>query len=282
MRTRWISLTVLVVVLSIFGNPLYLAHETLAAGTGTLRMTLRGCPDGVDPTTIGAGAAKRQCDVPLDAPDDAFISYGGDGQGGEEVRFLDRGWDGTYEATVPANQIINLIGFEPEVRDSYAMTPVQDRDRDGNFDVRIRAGRTLTVRVYYYNSLASSGGGYANAPTSNSATVNLTFRGCPDNVDATSVNPFEVCTIPLDAPDASVLVWEDGGGVSILDLPRQYDGTYQFLTPVGVFGVALVDIAPVLRDAYVIYGANEGAGDAWAIYLSPGEVRDIWIFYYYS
>lgn len=276
MHYVWKRAALLLFVLVALLNPLAVGHDAMAAGTGTLRLTLRGCPDGVDPTTITESLARRECDTPLDAPDDAFIYYGGDGQGGEEVRYLDRAYDGTYKARVPANTTVNLIGFEPTVRDSYAMTNVRDRDDDGNFDVRVQRNRTLTVRVYYYNAPGSSGG-------SASATLNMTFRACPDDVNANNVNPFEVCTIPLDAPDASLIVWDQEGGVSIADIPRQYDGTYEFSTPRGILNVALIDIAPIVRNAYVIYGADlQLDGDAWGIYLTPGEDRDIWVFYYYG
>jgi hypothetical protein len=110
----------------------------------------------------------------------------------------------------------------------------------------------------------------------------LTFRGCPDGVDANYVDPYSVCTIPLDAPDASIIVWDQEGGVSIPTLPRQNDGTYEFTTPRGILTVALMDLEPVLRDSYVISGIDEQVDTVWGVYLSPGEVRDIWVFYYNS
>jgi hypothetical protein len=77
-------------------------------------------------------------------------------------------------------------------------------------------------------------------------------------------------------------MWDFEGGVWIADLPRQYDGTYVFETPPGFLDVGLFDIAPVVRNAYVIYGHDFRVDDdAWGITLRPGEVREVWIFYYY-
>jgi hypothetical protein len=63
------------------------------SGGATLLMTFRGCPEGFDPAIADFDA---NCTIPLDAPDASLIYWGGDGEGGMNIAWLDRQNDGTH------------------------------------------------------------------------------------------------------------------------------------------------------------------------------------------
>jgi len=133
--------------------------------------------------------------------------------------------------------------------------------------------------------------GFRNVPTNGAAgssgvaeyTILMTFRGCPEGFDPATGDFYAECTIPLDAPDAAVIVWGgDGqGGMSITQLGRQDDGTYVY-TSSQASGVTLSGLAPVLRDAYQVFGSDGGDGSTYTVQPAPGEVRQVTIFYYYA
>lgn len=112
----------------------------------------------------------------------------------------------------------------------------------------------------------------------------MTFRGCVDGFDPTVHDYFANCTIPLDAPDASIIVWGgDGqGGMSITGLDRQYDGAYVYNAGPNTMNLQLSGLAPVVRDAYTVIGADSSAGGAYTIHLTDGEVREVYVFYYFT
>ena len=114
-------------------------------------------------------------------------------------------------------------------------------------------------------------------------TILMTFRGCPEGFDPATGDFYAECTIPLDAPDAAVIVWGgDGqGGMSITQLGRQDDGTYVY-TSSQASGVTLSGLAPVLRDAYQVFGSDGGDGSTYTVHPAPGEVRQVTIYYYYA
>ena len=114
-------------------------------------------------------------------------------------------------------------------------------------------------------------------------TILMTFRGCPEGFDPATGDFYAECTIPLDAPDAAVIVWGgDGqGGMSITQLGRQDDGTYVY-TSSQASGVTLSGLAPVLRDAYQVFGSDGGDGSTYTVHPAPGEVRQVTIFSYYA
>lgn len=114
-------------------------------------------------------------------------------------------------------------------------------------------------------------------------TILMTFRGCPEGFDPATGDFYAECTIPLDAPDAAVIVWGgDGqGGMSITQLGRQDDGTYVY-TSSQASGVTLSGLAPVLRDAYQVFDSDGGDGSTYTVHPAPGEVRQVTIYYYYA
>ncbi len=120
---------------------------------------------------------------------------------------------------------------------------------------------------------------------SGTATVVVTFRGCPESFVPDVEDPYAACTIPLDAPDAS-LVGEFGVGqslVPITGLERQYDGSYIFYASSdGGFYLELTGLEPVLRDDFLIYGVDDQDGSSYITLLDNGETREIVVFYYYE
>jgi hypothetical protein len=128
--------------------------------------------------------------------------------------------------------------------------------------------------------------GSSSPPGSNAsagATLLMTFRGCPEGFDPNIDDPYANCTIPLDAPDASLIIWGgDGqGGMNITGLDRQYDGAYIYNAGPPTMNVHLGRLAPVVRDDYQVIGADSVDGDSYTINLSDGETREVFIFYYF-
>ena len=112
----------------------------------------------------------------------------------------------------------------------------------------------------------------------------MTFRACPEGFDPAFDDYFAECTIPLDAPDAAFYYHGgDGqGGDSIVRLDRQYDGAYVYNAGPHTMNVELSGLAPVLRDAYEVFGFDSVDGETYSFNLVDGETREVFIFYYYA
>lgn len=108
----------------------------------------------------------------------------------------------------------------------------------------------------------------------------MIFRGCPDGFDPAVDDYFANCTIPLDAPDASVITWGEGGCMNITGLDRQYDGAYIFAAGPYMMNIFLSGLAPVIRDAYAVIGADTTT-NGYSMILTDGETREVFIFYYF-
>ena len=352
----------------------------------TLNITLRGCPEGIDPTTVNPAT---ECTVPLDAPAEAGVVWGGDGQGGMPMTDVTRLDNGTYQVAVPSDSPLELVNFEPTVHDAYIAVGADAINDVGNPVVQLAPGTTGEVVIYYYTevtadtwtasvqvmmcegemdctgqagivvniSLASGeflgsctlsepyptpwgvdistcnvdgmpfnadlvatqdpatipagytpqqesislhvdnlipGGGdqatftFVNMRTdqpapSGSATVRITMRGCPEGFVPGTGDYFAECTIPLDAPDAAVILWGgDGqGGMEIMYLDREFDGAYVYQAGPNTMNLQLSGLAPTVRDDFEIFGTDGGDGSAFTINLANGEVREVYVFYYY-
>jgi hypothetical protein len=116
---------------------------------------------------------------------------------------------------------------------------------------------------------------------SENATLLMTFRACPEGFDPDAGNFYAECTIPLDAPDASVISW-GGGSTSIMWLERRdYDGAYIYDGSSGTMNVQLSGLAPVVRNSYLVFGDDFEDGSTFTVDLADGETRELYIFYYY-
>jgi hypothetical protein len=160
---------------------------------------------------------------------------------------------------------------------------------------QVQANNTVSVQnlypgggdqstFYFLNTRTSANStGVSNSNPNASATLLMTFRGCPEGFDPNFDDPYASCTIPLDAPDASQILWGgDGmGGMPITGLDRQYDGAYIYNAGPLTMNVHLGRLAPVVRDAYQVIGADSVNGDSYTINLTYGETREVFIFYYF-
>jgi hypothetical protein len=203
-----------------------------------------------------------------------------------QVDFLDVPAGGPYElsfSNLPAGREVGEVG--------------------GPLAVTIDAGTSNPANVMVFVLLAGpdgAGGATIEQADSNSssgaldpastsgvteATVLMTFRGCPEGFVPDVDDPYAVCTIPLDAPDAS-LVGEWGVGqslVPITGLERQYDGSYIFHAGSdGGYYLELTGMEPVLRDDFLVYGVDDQDGSSYITLLDNGETREIVVFYYYE
>lgn len=140
---------------------------------------------------------------------------------------------------------------------------------------------------HFLNTRTSSNGTEASeTSTSNpnaSATLLMTFRGCPEGFNPATADYFANCTIPLDAPDASQILWGgDGmGGMPITMLDRQYNGAYIYNAAPSTMHLILGRLEPVIRDAYTVIGATSSNNNSYIIDLTDGEVREVFVFYYF-
>jgi lysophospholipase L1-like esterase len=119
------------------------------SGEATLLMTFRGCPDGFDPATDDFYA---NCTIPLDAPDNAFVDFHGEGQGGEFIAMLDRQYNGEYVYTAnPGTMNVELRYLGPVVRDAYQVFGTDGGD-GSSYTVNLIGGETREVFVFYWYS----------------------------------------------------------------------------------------------------------------------------------
>jgi hypothetical protein len=264
LRRSLLAISLLFTMLSLLPGP-----EATAQGSAVLDITLRGCARGIDPQVTNPATG---CTVPLDAPAEAGAIWGGDGQGGMPMTDVERLYDGTYRVGVPANQTVSLRNFEPSVRDAFLAVGSDGTDATGDPVVTLSQGETARISLYYY---------FQSNQTE--STLVMTFRGCPAGFNAAADDFFTDCTIPLDAPDASVILWGgDGqGGMEITALNRQDNGAYVY-TAANIANVKLGGLAPVVRDAYQVIGFDSTNGETYTINFAGGEVREIWVFYYNS
>jgi len=243
----------------------------MALDGAVLDITLRGCPEGIDPRSVNPATA---CTIPLDAPDAAGAIWGGDGQGGMPMTDVPRLFNGTYRVNVPAGRLISLQNFEPTVRDAFLAIGGDGTDAHGAPVITLGSGQTANISLYYYY----------DAPSQAGTTLRLTFRGCPAGFDAGSDDFFGECAIPLDAPDASIITWGgDGqGGMEITALDRAWDGTYVYTAGPDATSLQLQHLDPMVRTAFQVIGFDTVRGDVYTFDLEPGETREVFIFYYYG
>lgn len=110
-------------------------------------MTFRGCPEGFDPAI---GDFWAECTIPLDAPDAAFLYWGGDGQGGMNIWELDREYNGEYVHNAKsATMNLRITGLAPVVRDDYQVFGADGADGDA-YTVNLVDGETREVYVFYW------------------------------------------------------------------------------------------------------------------------------------
>lgn len=145
------------------------------------------------------------------------------------------------------------------------------------------AGPVGNRPIFRFDTTDGSTSGSAG-PSNESATLLMTFRGCPEEFDPNTGDFFADCTIPLDAPDASIIVWGgDGqGSMSITALDRQENGAYIRHSGQNTMHLQLSGLAPVVRDAYQVFGADGVNGETYTVNLVDGETREVFVFYYFE
>jgi hypothetical protein len=145
-------------------------------------------------------------------------------------------------------------------------------------------GDQTTFTFYNVRTDAGSAGSAGSPGTAGEATLLMTFRACPEGFVPDVDDPFVDCTIPLDAPDASVVgIWgEDSSLVPITSLERQYNGEYIYYLDSSSGYLELRSLDPVLRDDFLIYGVDDQDGSSYITLLDNGETHEIFIFYYYA
>lgn len=145
-------------------------------------------------------------------------------------------------------------------------------------------GQNTQVIVPTNNTQGTTTQSGVTSTSTGSATLLMTFRACPEGFTPATGDYFADCTIPLDAPDASFLYHGgDGqGGQNIAWMDRQYNGAYIFNAGPQTMSLQLSGLAPVVRNAYQVIGADSGNGSTFTVNLVDGETREVFIFYYFA
>lgn len=122
-----------------------------------------------------------------------------------------------------------------------------------------------------------------NTDASTIATLKITMRGCPEGFNPNMDDYATNCTIPLDAPDASILLDLRMTSTTISGLEREYDGTYVYEASSPAATIILDGMAPVVRDSYSVFGHDsiDETGRYWINY-SDGGTRHVFVYYYYA
>ena len=249
----------------------------VAQETGTIRITLLGCPDGpITTATINTTA----CTNTLDAPDEA-VAFWQEGEGGTRLVLatdVERDVDGAYViGNVPAGAEVQLSFFQPTAHNYYMFFGTDENLIDGPWDGRLtmEAGGTREVSVLYWN-------GEFGFRESDQSTVDLTFQGCPEGVDPrTAADPVAACTEPMDAPENAWLVWDMEGGAKVSSSQRMENGTYRIEGIPSFITVGLRDFASDIRDEFVATPIERMTPEGIPqIDLYRGDTRHVHIFYH--
>lgn len=248
-----------------------------------VRLTLRGCPDDVDPNVDAT-----ECTIPIDAPDDA--SWGTSRGTGRALPIAGqpRLDDGTYVLgdIAPYSEVL-MSGFQGTAHDSFlVMQPddvIPDVQTGDTYVVYVTRGETRELTVYYYNA----GGAGEDPGETDTATLQITFRGCPDGVDPSA--DAAACTVPLDAPPDATAQWYSGANNYVVDHERLEDGTYVIDgidgsgSPTGEtpWMVSLTGFQGSEHASYLFVGVDTvDAGGNGSVALEPGEVREVTVYYF--
>ena len=115
--------------------------------SATILLTFLACPEGFD---SNAGDFFAECTIPLDAPDAAVISQGGDGQGGMNITQLDRQNDGAYIYPAGSGTMnVQFSGLAPVVRNGYQVFGA-DGGNGSIYTVNLANGETREISIFYY------------------------------------------------------------------------------------------------------------------------------------
>lgn len=278
MRFLFRSTIMFAVVLSTLAALAIPASANQQGDTAELRITLRACPDGVDPNVDTS-----ECTIPLDAPDASVLIW--EASSLQIAHEVERDTDGTYVIpNAPANEYMVLQGFEP-VEHNHFMFIDHGNDNDDfatdndkwHPDMELVTGETREISVFYWN-----GPDGLNPDTETS--LGLTFRGCPEGVDPTQIeDPASECTTPLDAPETAffALGTAEDDTQPIADLPRADDGAYQ-LTGLPAFTVVnFGQLQGVNHESHWVTEPGEISGPVtYRAHLDRGLRADITVYYY--
>jgi hypothetical protein len=276
MRRLFRSTIVLAVVLSTLTTVAIPASASQQGNTAELRITLRACPDGVDPNVDTS-----ECTIPLDAPDASVLLWADSSV--QIAHEVERDTDGTYVIpNAPADEYMVLQGFEPVEHNHFMFIDHGDDNDDfatnndkWHPDMELVTGETREISVFYWN-----GPDGLNPETETS--LGLTFRGCPEGVDPTKIeDPAAECTTPLDAPAESIYSTGSDEFLPITELPRADDGTYLISGQPAFTVVEFGQLHGINHDRpWVTEPAGISGPVSYRVHLDRGLQANVTIYYY--
>lgn len=245
-----------------------------ADGSATLHITLRGCPDGIDPETDDLAA---ECTEPIDASEPAYAVWG-TGDDRASIPDAPRRGDGTYVIEgIPAPESVGFKGLNPWVYDTWTMVGADGPgQRENDWFVRLDPGEEAEVIAYYFN--------LPEDESEQGATLDITVRECPEGVDPTTVaDPSLECTGLGDLPEDATLTAAPNYVVDVGYAPRLDDGTYR-AERLGAIDVYSSGFESPVFDSMLVLDADGNPIDPEAaeppIVLEQGVTKQIFVYYY--
>lgn len=240
--------------------------------TGTLRISIFSCPQGVDPSHSTDGCQPGQSA----AGGYVQINQGEIVASGQKFMVSDGARDGDAYvlANIPAATYA-IKGFtKPGEGAVLYFTPPAQAGQDA-WMVKLGAGQTVSINGYWYdpNTVGSStDNGNANGQTGQLA---LWFYNCPAGTDPTDNASLSACQQGDDPYGIGIVDTQGTGSYSTADASRN-NGGYTFTIPASVY--QLTGKTPSDVDIYVFGDNVAGGGSNVAINVPAGATTNVSIY----
>ncbi len=236
-------------------------------GENTVRVTVLGCPDGVDPHDDAAA-----CTEPASPPDDLTVSWGGMlNPQSTPVNALPQDESGAWIlADLPPYSEVDVSRLTDEPVMDLLFTGDAEEIWETNKGVTLYAlrGETRNITVYLYNQDDGAG--------ATTGTIEIGFWGCPEGVDPNA--DASSCTTALDAPaSANITHRRHILDIVVAEQPRADDGSY-VIEDVSPEGYYLIGAEREEYGAYLITGLTHSDLIGDVIAVEPGETTRIDVY----
>lgn len=252
--------------------------EASSAPTGTFRITIFSCPQGVDPTQSPEGCQPGQ------SADGGYIqiNQGEIVASGQKFMISDGSRDGDAYvlAGVPAATYA-IKGFAKPGADAVLyMAPPAEAGQDA-WMVTIGAGATVSVNAYWFdpNTLGSSTATSNNAGTGSGGQGQLAlwFYDCPAGTDPTSNESLGACQRTDDQYGFFLTDTQGSGDSYATSDASRNNGGYIFTIPASVYQLSAQNV-PADIDVYVVGNDVAGGGRNIAIHVVAGATSNVSIY----
>jgi hypothetical protein len=250
--------------------------EAPSAPTGTFRITIFSCPQGVDPTQSPEGCQPGQ------SADGGYIqiNQGEIVASGQKFMISDGARDGDAYVLedVPAATYA-IKGFTKPGADAVLyMAPPAEAGQDA-WMVTIGAGQTVSVNAYWFdpNTLGSSNTSSNGTANGGTGQLALWFYACPAGTDPTSNQSLGACQSTDDPYGFFVTDTQGNGDTYATSDASRNNGGYIFDIPASVYQVSAQNV-PATVEVYVMGNDVAGGGRTIAIHVVAGATSNVSIY----